>query len=135
MSTLSELQAVLDRMSSVYDTPNIVLDEATRSCSVNFEDQQEVLVFQPSESDRVYLASPVADLSDENREEVYEKALKLNFLAIATKGAVFSIDDSAEQMLLSVCANVESLDEHALAELLAEFLGTLKNDLLNCELV
>lgn len=131
MSTLSQLQTVLDRLSAVYDTPNVTLDETTRSCSLAFDDQQEILIIQPNQSDKVYIASPVADLSDSNRDEYYEKALKFNFLGIVTNGAVFSIDDTAEQMLLSVSTKVESLDEHALAELLAEFIGTLKSDLLN----
>lgn len=86
---------------------------------------QEYIIELPHNGDTLHLYAALSDLPFDNREKIFEYALKLNLHGLETARAAIAIDERSHKFILSRTVSVEGLTDALLLKVVNEFFASV----------
>ena len=124
MDTKSKFEHLLSHWFKSIDAPALTLDE-TGICAFHYKDEMLVALEMPDDSALAFVYSGVMEVPAMDKQAFYEAALALNSYGIATKGATLALDKQKGLLFLYQTLRVESLDDTAFGNVMANFLESV----------
>ena len=131
MDTVTLVNGFLEELGHQSGIEDLRLDDH-RLCSLQYRDDVEIVIELPEQSPTVYFYAPMMPVPQQERETLFTRLLKLNFLCLETRGATLAIDEKNSRIILCYGHPVELLDFLAFENLtgnFAETARTLKTEL------
>ena len=92
-------------------------------CVLNWKDDVEIIIEVPEEGNRIYLYSPLLDLSRyDDKEKLFEMVLKSGFLGKETGCASFGIDEDNNYLMLWYSFLASTVDVIGFENVLGNFI-------------
>lgn len=122
MASHTHGQDLLTALAKELKLDSLAFDE-DNMCMLQGEDGMTLTLLLHEDQSSLTFAAGIYLLSNSNnRNALYEKLLKMNFLLLETQGATFSIDEEAQEVVLCRQLQIESLDAAHFLDFVFDFL-------------